>query len=78
VCRVLLTMLHETPAGSARFFHAVRLNQVLYTIIGEMGPRSTQAALKVVKVAALADEKGLRDDLTCLIELLQVRPCNMS
>jgi hypothetical protein len=71
VCRVLTTMLHEAPHGSSRFFRTVRLHQVLSHIIGEMGPRSTQAALKVLQLGALADKQALPEDLTCLIELLQ-------
>ncbi|GAB5029584.1 wd repeat and fyve domain-containing protein 3 [Nannochloropsis oceanica] len=71
VCRVLVIMLQETPGAASRFFRGVRLQQVLYDIIGELGLRSTLAALKVLQLAALADHAGLRDDLTCLVELLQ-------
>ena len=70
-CRVLVMMLQETPGAASRFFRGVRLQQVLYDIIGELGLRSTLAALQVLQLAALADHAGLRDDLTCLIELLQ-------
>ncbi len=70
-CRILTMMLQETPSVASRFFREVRLQQVVYAIIGELGFRSTLAALRVLQLAALADEVGLRDDLTCLIELLQ-------
>ncbi len=70
-CRILTTMLQEAPAPSFRHFRAVRLNQAMYAIAGEMGMRATRAALRVLQLAALADNVGLRDDLSCLIELLQ-------
>lgn len=64
-------MLQETPSSTARFLRSSRLQPVLHAIVGEMGYRSTQAALRVVQLSALADKVGLGEDLTCLIELLQ-------
>jgi len=70
-CRVLLIMLQETPTTASQLCREAHLQHALYAVIGELGLHSTQAALRVLQTAALADPAGLREDLTCFIELLQ-------
>lgn len=52
VCRLLCTMLHPNEheklnADASKCLRSVRLYAVLHTVVGELGPPSTQAALRV-------------------------------